>query len=147
MEDSPLRAALVWTSFPAAENKVKAALVSVFLVALLTFIHITFGRGWFLIAFLLLGGSVAPYFAITRYTMTDDEVVAHHLFFTARKPWSAFRSYYVDSRGVLLSPFPGPSRLENYRGLYLRFGQERDEVVRFVKARFEDPAQNEPESR
>jgi hypothetical protein len=138
MEDAQEKEHLVWTSFPAAESKMKAVIVSVFLVVLFTFIHLTFGAGWFLIALLLLGGSVAPYFAITRYTMTDEEIVIQHLFFTARKSWSAFRSYYVDRRGVLLSPFSRPSRLENYRGLYLRFGPNRDEVLQFVRRRLGD---------
>jgi len=147
MKNSADEGGLTWTSFPAAENKVKAVLVSVFLVVLFTSIHLTFGRGWFLIALLLLGGSVAPYFSVTRYAMTDDEVVVHRFFFTSRKPWSTFRSYYVDSRGILLSPFPRPSRLENYRGLYVRFGHQRDEIIRFVKARLESRAEEKLSTR
>ena len=143
MDGPPEQEALEWTSFPAAENKLKAVLVGIFLAVLFTFIHLTFGTGWFLIALLLLGGSVAPYFAVTRYRMTEEEVTVFHFFFTVRKPWSAFRSYYVDRRGILLSPFTRPSRLENYRGLYVRFGDRREAVLEFVKARFErtDPGQ------
>lgn len=133
MPNQQERTVVRWTSFPAAENKLKAVLVAAFLVVLLTFIHLSFGTAWFVIAFLLLGGSVAPYFAVTRYEMTESEITVFHFFFTTRKPWSVFRSYYVDKRGVLLSPFARPSRLENYRGLYLRFGESKDEVLRFVR--------------
>ncbi len=127
-----------WTSFPAAENKRKAVLVSLFLVTLFAFIYVSFGTMWLAISMLLLGGSVAPFFAVTRYRMTDEEVEAFHFFHTVRKPWSSFNSYYEDRRGVLLSPFDRPSRLENYRGLYLRFGGRREEVMVFVKKMMDD---------
>jgi hypothetical protein len=122
-----------WTSFPAAENKPKALLVGLFLIALFVFIYVSFGTMWLAVSLLLLGSSVVPFFAVTRYRMTDEEVEAFHFFHTVRKPWSSFKSYYEDRRGVLLSPFDRPSRLENYRGLYLRFGDRREEVMAFVK--------------
>jgi hypothetical protein len=122
-----------WTSFPAAENKPKALLVGLFLIVLFAFIYVSFGTMWLAVSLLLLGSSVAPFYAVTRYRMTDEEVEAFHFFHTVRKPWSSFNSYYEDRRGVLLSPFDRPSRLENYRGLYLRFGGRRQEVMGFVK--------------
>ena len=48
--------------------------------------------------------------------------------------WSEFRSYYVGRTGVLLSPFSGPHRLENFRGHYLLLGPRREEVIEFVRA-------------
>ena len=44
-----------------------------------------------------------------------------------------FRSFYTDKNGVLLSPFIAPSRLENFRGLYITFDNNRDAVLDFVK--------------
>lgn len=126
---------LEWTSFLAAENKPRTLLVSLFLMALFVVIYMSFGSLWFIVSMLLLGGSVAPYFAPTRYKMTEEGVEAFQFFHTTRKTWENFRSYYEDKRGVLLSPFDRPSRLENYRGLYLRFGDRRDEVMMYIKRR------------
>ena len=50
------------------------------------------------------------------------------------KPWSDFRSFYADRNGVLLSPFARPSRLENFRGVYVRFGDsKRHEILDFIQ--------------
>ncbi|MFQ5907171.1 MAG: hypothetical protein ACE5JA_11455 [bacterium] len=125
-----------WTSFPAAEEKGKAVAVSILLLALFGVIYVSFGPLWMVISLLLLGGSVAPYFAVTRYRMTPEGIEAFHFFYTARRSWRYFRSYYEDKKGVLLSPFERPSRLENYRGLYLRFGTERDRVMDYIERRF-----------
>ena len=127
---------LEWSSFLAAENKTRTLLVTLFLLALFAIIYVSFGSLWFIVSMLLLGGSVAPYFAPTRYKMTEEGVEAFQFFHTTRKTWESFRSYYEDRRGVLLSPFDRPSRLENYRGLYLRFGGRKDEVMEYVKQRF-----------
>ena len=54
---------------------------------------------------------------------------------TLHKDWKVYRSYYVDKNGVLLSPFTEPTRLENFRGLYIMFNNNRDEVASFIKAR------------
>lgn len=50
---------------------------------------------------------------------------------------SMFRSFYPDKRGVLLSPFTRPSRLENFRGVYVRYDGNKDEVDAFVKEIFD----------
>jgi len=57
---------LEWISFLAAENKPRTLLVSLFLMALFVVIYVSFGSLWFIVSMLLLGGSVAPYFAPTR---------------------------------------------------------------------------------
>jgi hypothetical protein len=53
---------------------------------------------------------------------------------TLHKDWSIYRSCYPDKNGILLSPFVRPSRLENFRGIYLMFADNGEEVTRFVKA-------------
>jgi hypothetical protein len=53
----------------------------------------------------------------------------------------------VDKNGVLLSPFAGRSRLENFRGVYVRFGQNKDQVVNFVRSKIEKKESTKSESR
>ena len=80
-------------------------------------------------------GSLSTFFLPTRYELDDDKVKIIYLLSTRERKWDTFRSYYVDKNGVLLSPFERPSRLENFRGLYIRFSQNKEQVVDFVKAR------------
>jgi len=49
------------------------------------------------------------------------------------RPWNTYRSHWPDRNGVLLSPFPRRSRLENFRGLFVRFENNREDVVAFVR--------------
>jgi hypothetical protein len=133
MSDAEEKDALEWASYPAAERKRRTILLVLFLLAFWTAIYVYYGGFWFVVSVVVLGASVAPYFTVTRYKLTPEEVVAFQFLFTIRKPWKTFRSYYEDKRGVLLSPFDRPSRLENYRGLYLRFGSKKEQVMRYVK--------------
>ena len=53
---------------------------------------------------------------------------------------------YPGRRGVLLSPFLGPSRLENFRGFYLRYGKDnKTEVDEFLAELLDDQRQAQAE--
>lgn len=80
-------------------------------------------------------GSLSSFFLPTRYELDDDKVKIRYLLSMRERKWGMFRSYYVDKNGVLLSPFERPSRLENFRGLYIRFDNNQDQVVDFVKSK------------
>ncbi len=87
------------------------------------------------ISIIILSGALLPFFLPTNYELTSDRIKVRFLFSQKEKEWSHYRSFYVDKNGVLLSPFEGPSRLENFRGIYIRFDQNRDQVVEFVSSR------------
>ncbi len=80
-------------------------------------------------------GSLSSFFLPTKYELNEDQVRIRFFFTIREKKWGMFRSYYVDKNGILLSPFERPSRLENFRGLYIRFNQNKDLVVDFVKSK------------
>jgi len=88
-----------------------------------------------IISVFILSGAVAPFFLPTEYELTSDKIKVRFFFSQKEKEWSFCRSFYVDKNGVLLSPFERPSRLENFRGIYIRFDQNKDQVVKFVSAR------------
>jgi hypothetical protein len=79
--------------------------------------------------------ALSKFFLPTRYKLTEQKVVVKTLTHTMEKEWSIYRSYYPDKNGILLSTFAGPSRLENFRGLYLLFEGNAGEVTAFVKSR------------
>lgn len=68
-----------------------------------------------------------------RYEITNRDAASFALFSRSRIEWAAVKKYYIDDSGIKLSPFENRSRLESYRGVYLRFGHCRDEVTAVVR--------------
>ena len=81
----------------------------------------------------MLFASVAKFYFPTYFTLTEDEAIVKSSTQTIKRKWSEFRSYYPDKNGVLLSPFIDKSRLENFRGIYLIFGTNADDVMAIIK--------------
>jgi len=126
-----------WTSIPfklGGKRNLIAILIPVLVWAV---VFIFWGIGWFILAVILVGTSIMPYFFPTSYTLTQDEIFINSFFVKQRKKWKYFKTFYVDNNGIFLSPFNKPRRLENYRGLFIRFHKNKDEVVQFVKKAME----------
>jgi len=129
---------LEWTCHPAKKNKSTTILVTFFLILLVVLVYYTTYSPWFaILAFIILYGSLSPFYFPTRYKLSADDIQVKTTFQTLHKKWSQYRSYYPDKNGVLLSPFLRPTRLENFRGLYIRFWNNKDEVVAYVKAQID----------
>lgn len=90
---------------------------------------------------LILFGSLSGFYFPTRYYFYDDHLIVKTTTQALRKEWSQYRSYYPDKNGVLLSPFTHPTRLENFRGLYIKFAGNRDKVMNIVKAKIDVEAE------
>lgn len=129
---------LKWSSHPVK----KKALISILLIVLLFVVWLVVylaTSSLFLtgLSVVIMLGSLSSFFMPTHYEL-DQEKIKIRFFLTKReREWSTFRSFYVDKNGVLLSPFAKPSRLENFRGIYVRFSQNKDQVVDFVKSKIE----------
>lgn len=127
---------LRWSSHPFKRKKLTSLLVVLCLLAVWISVYLTtFSVLMTAISFIILTGALSPFFLPTNYELTSDKIKVRFLFSQKEKEWSYYRSFYVDKNGVLLSPFEGPSRLENFRGIYIRFDQNRDQVVEFVSSR------------
>ncbi len=137
---------LEWGSRPAREGGGRLWVATCVPLILWVAILLLLGPFWFLLSVLLLGGAIVPYFSLTRYRLDDEGVTVYRTFYTIHKSWREYRSYYPDRYGVLLSPFSRPSRLENFRGLYLRFTNNREEVLAFVKGKVGSDVEIEKES-
>jgi hypothetical protein len=91
------------------------------------------------LAMIILVGSLAGFFFPTVYKFYEGHVEVRYTVSSVKREWSQFRSFYPDRNGVLLSPFATPSRLENFRGVYLRFGRcERSRVLEIIKSKIEN---------
>ncbi len=129
-------AELSWTAHPMKRKPLVTVMVSAFILlcAMLVY-YIIDSRGFAILAAVVLFASLAKFYFPTTYFFTPDAIYVKTTTQTLRKPWSLFRSYYPDRNGVLLSPFLEPSRLENFRGLYVMFEDNRQDVMAYIKNR------------
>ncbi|UCD17974.1 MAG: hypothetical protein JSV44_03455 [Candidatus Zixiibacteriota bacterium] len=129
---------LEWVCHPAKRNRLLTAAVSLLIVVIVIVVYaMTYSVLFTILAFLIMTGSLAAFFFPTRYTLTEKEIFVKTATQNLHKKWSQYRTYYPDRNGILLSPFARPSRLENFRGLYIRFWNNRDDVVAYVKKMIE----------
>ena len=91
----------------------------------------------FLLAILLVVGLVYTRVSTAYYCSYDDHIEIKTAVQTIRQEWSRYRSYYADKNGVLLSPFARPTRLENFRGKFIRFAGNRDRVMDIVRSKID----------
>jgi hypothetical protein len=127
---------LRWSTHPIKRSAKISILVILLLFIIWLLVYLTtFSPLLTVLSVVIMLGSLSPFFLPTYYELGEKKVRVKFFFSTKEKEWSTFRSYYVDKNGVLLSPFEKPSRLENFRGLYVRFNQNKEEVVDFVKSK------------
>ena len=132
---------LEWRCHPATRKPlVTTGVTTLILVTGILVFFATASKAFGLIATLVMFASLAKFYFPTFYRLTDEKIMVKTTTQTLHKEWSIYRSYYPDKNGVLLSPFVRPSRLENFRGLYIMFNKNREEVIEFVKTHIAAPA-------
>ncbi len=131
---------LRWESQPAKTRPRTAIAVALFLLLLVVIVYLLTYSPLFTVAgALILWGSLSQFFLKTTFEFGDKTIRVKYLINKVEKDWSQYRTYYEDKNGVLLSPFVRTSRLENFRGIYIRFAGNRDEVMRIVKTKINMP--------
>ncbi len=128
---------LSWTVHPFVENRWKSVLLSLFLALLLLGIYWGFQSvAIALLSGIFLIGSLYKYFLPFHHQCEADRLIITSCCYKLERSWETFRSFYVDANGVLLSPFARPTRLENFRGVYVRFGKHTpEEVINFITSK------------
>lgn len=125
---------LSWSTHPAKARPWVTVVVSIFLLVLALSVYLlTLSAIFTVIAALVLYGSLTQYFTKTTFEFSETKVRVKYVVNKIEKEWKQYRSYYPDKNGVLLSPFPNPSRLENFRGLYVRFSGNKEQVMEIVR--------------
>ena len=116
------------------ENWTRSTLLLLFLLLLFSGIYWLFQSVFVaLLSAIFVTSSLYRYFVPFRYELYEHQLVVRAPFYHLTRSWDAFRSFYIDKHGVLLSPFAKPSRLENFRGVYVRLGANRSEVLDFIE--------------
>lgn len=134
-------ARLSWTSFPFAERPLVSFILVMFLLLLSFLIWNIAVVNWqapifYFGGMLLVIGSLLPYFIPTKYMLLDESIVIRYLFLKVERKYSEFHCFYLDKKGIMLSTFNTPRRLDTFRGQSLRlsFNQtEREAVIVILK--------------
>lgn len=125
-----------WSVFPFLENLRRSIIVVIIVVAVAVLVYLAFKDVFLVIlSVAILFASLHAYFTRTRYRLDETGVAVRTLSVKTAKPWSHFKRCYPDDRGITLSPFAEPSRLEPFRSVRLLYGSNKDEVVAFVSKR------------
>lgn len=134
-----------WRVHPIVENWKKTVLLLLFLLSLLTIIYVGYKSiPILLFSALLLIAPLYKYFLPFHYHCRTDNLIVTTCCYKLERSWSTYRSYYVDKNGILLSPFTKPSRLENFRGIYIRFGKHpSEEIVKFIQSKIRTESEHE----
>jgi len=135
---------LHWRSIPATRAVRTTIFVVILIIGLPVVLGIWYGAFYGLLAILILGGSLLSFFLPSDFILTEQHITRRYLGIDQSRKWSEFRSYYPDKNGVLLSPFALPSRLENFRGMYVRFENNREQVLAVVAARLSSSSPEKP---
>ena len=127
-ENPPAPGVIAWTAWPLRDEGPRAAVKLVALAGIVALFFLVFGQlGW--LAAVLLPVSLGKWFLPTAYELRPDALSVRFCGITRRAPWTCFRRFYSHAVGVHLSPFESPSPLDPFRGMFLRFRGNREEVV------------------
>ncbi len=125
---------LRWRSHPVVDDYPRSLGLIAVVTAVCVGVWVSFdGIGYALLAMAFLVGSLVRYFVPTHYELDAAGVSVRFLGHVRRVPWGQIRRFAVRREGVQMSPFERPSRLEAFRGTFVRFAGNRDEVVSFVE--------------
>ncbi len=138
-EDDPARVLFSWRSHPAKQGGRRLGIAVGAVIVIPAVLWPLYGAFFGVMALVILAGSLLPFFLPTDYVLYVGGLESVFLGIHRRFTWDQFRSYYPDQNGVLLSPFAHPSRLENFRGIYLRFNGQSATVMAIVAERIKRP--------
>ena len=131
---------LRWRSHPLVDDSPRSVLLVAIVGVVCVGVGVAFdGIGYALLSAGFLAVSLARYFVPTHYTLDAGGATMRFLGQTRTVRWENVRRADVHRDGVHLSPFARPSRLDSFRGTFLRFCGNADEVVSFVEHKVVTP--------
>jgi hypothetical protein len=131
-EDAPLE----WSVRPYTESVVRTAIVIVVILGVGILAYLMFKAVfWGIFSVLILFASLHAFFTRTAYRLDGGGVTVRSSIGTQVKKWSTFKRFHADKKGITLSPFAKPSRLDPFRSTRLLYGSNRDEVVAYISKR------------
>jgi hypothetical protein len=130
---------LEWTVHLMAASPGKAAATVLLCLAAVGLAFLASGSPVFtLLVGVSLFTSLADYFLPVRYRLTPKGAETRHFWPIASIEWKQVRRRLMSNDGLKLSPLKRQGRLEAYRGVFLRFGDQDPERVLEVVRRLHD---------
>jgi len=129
---------LKWTSHPLIDFPRSSILLIIFIIIIgigLWKIAVIF---WDMPLFYYLGMtififSLTSYFIPTTYKFFEEKIEVIYWFIKIEKKYSGYNCFYTDKKGIMLSPFKIPRRLDPFRGLSIRFSKTQVEKEKIIK--------------
>ena len=141
-------AELTWKVHPFKESVKTSVIVIAIIILICGIVYIIFRQiFWPILSFVFLFLSLTSFFFPTTFYLDEKGVKVKRAITTITRPWSAFRGFYWDKNGVQLTPFTYPSRLDSYRGLFLRFDNNMEEVLEFINQHLKKVSSKKPETK
>ena len=129
---------LEWTSHPFLDFPKTSWLIMLFFVLMgvglwhLTVLQWEQPIYYFLGLGILFFGMIT-YFIPTHYSFREHKIIIHYWLFKMERRYDKFRCYYSDKKGVMLSTFMHPRRLDPFRGLNVRYSKTQSEKVELLE--------------
>ncbi|MEO0205115.1 MAG: hypothetical protein ABIL22_00375 [candidate division WOR-3 bacterium] len=127
-----------WQIHPAKRNTTKTILSTLFILVFITMITILYNFYWALLALVFLVASLHSYYFPTTYEINEEEIIIKTIFSTHKRKLNEFKKLYIGKNGVLLSPFRHKTFLNNFRGIFLLLPEERNNIIDFLKGKFNE---------
>ena len=132
---------LSWTSHPLRDYPITSIILIIFIIILSAALWQIAVVSWEMPLFFYLGlgiffFSLITYFIPTSYEFYEDKIVIYYFFIRVERAYSDFGCFYTDKKGVMLSTFKAPRRLDGFRGQSIRFSKsrtEKDELIKLLK--------------
>lgn len=99
---------------------------------------VLFGWGGAVVVAAALSASVADYLFPVHHTIGRAGVTTRCLFSRSEIRWEEVRRVWLAEDGVKLSPLRYPSRREAFRGVFLKFAGNEEQVLELIR-RFRHP--------
>jgi len=123
---------LKWTSHPLVDFPISSILLVFVILLVSIFLYRMTFISWeaplyFYLGMLFFIGSLISWFIPTTYEISDQGITIHYSIIKVNRKWEEFNCWYADKKGVLLSTFHMPRRLDSFRGQSLRFSKTKEE--------------------
>jgi len=131
-----------WRIWPLGERLSAGLLLTLGLAVLAIAIHMATGRIHLVVlALAAMGISLRRFFLPTTYELGGDGIHESRVGHRRRTPWTVIRRYEIGSAGVLLLPYDDRCPVDPLRGLYLPWGDHRDEVLAHLHYHLDRPVE------
>ncbi len=123
-----------WSVHLARRHPVKAIVSLAFVAAATVAGSILAGPYVALFVAVALVFSLSDFLFPVKYFITTEGVSCRMLLKSCEIKWQDVKRCYLDDFGIKLTPLDRVSRVEAFRGVYLRFGDNQEQVIETVKS-------------